>query len=363
MSQIRAVLTVILLLSGSVPARAVLFASTADPAANTNAPAGTLTNSGWQYEGQWNGDFLGTPIAPTFFLTAQHVGGGIGQVFALNGYNYHTVASWNSPDSDLRVWQVAETFPYYAPLFTSTNEVGQHCLVFGRGTQRGGPVVVDGQTNGWSWGGSDHILRWGENDIASIENDPGYGVLLRCTFDRAAPTTNECHLSSGDSSGGLFIQDGAVWKLAGINLAVDGPFSRDGTANTQFSAAMLDLRGLYVGSGMNWTLIPTNSAAAEPSAFYATRISTQLAWLNSVIHFRPGPDLRITAVTRAGSDLHISLATATNRLYRLDRRDDLATGSWTTVTNNLPGTGSIITVTDPAAAGLPQRFYRVELNP
>ena len=351
------------LLLAAAPARAVILASTGDPVANTNAPAGTLTNSGWQYEGQWNGDFLGTPIAPTFFLAAQHVGGSISQVFVLNGYNYHTIAFSDSTNSDLRVWQVAETFPYYAPLFPGTNEVGQHCVAFGRGTQRGNPVVVDGQTNGWSSGGSDHILRWGENDIASIENDPGYGALLRCAFDRDAPTTNECHLSSGDSSGALFIQDGAVWKLAGINLAVDGPFSRDGTTNTQFSAAMLDLRGLYIGSGTNWTLIPTNSAAAEPSAFYATRISTQLGWLHSVIHFQPGPDLRITAVTRAGNDLHISLATATNRLYRLDRRDDLASGSWTTVTNNLPGTGGIVTITDPAAAGQPQRFYRVELNP
>lgn len=363
MSQIRAVLTVILLLSGIAPVRAVILASTADPAANTNAPAGTLTNCGWHYEGRWAGDFLGTPVAPTFFLAAQHVGGSIGQVFALNGYNYHTVAFWNSTNSDLRVWQVAETFPYYAPLFTSTNEVGQHCVVFGRGTQRGGPVVVDGQTNGWSWGGSDHVLRWGENDIASIENDPSLSDFLRCAFDRDAPTTNECHLSSGDSSGAVFIQDGAAWKLAGINYGVDGPFSFNAAGNNSFIAAMLDLRGLYVGGGTNWTLIPTNSPTAEPSSFYATRISTQLEWLNSVIHFRPGPDLRITAVTRAGSDLHISLTTATNRLYRLDRRDDLAAGSWTTMTNNLPGTGGTVTITDPAAAGLPQRFYRVELNP
>lgn len=350
------------LLLAAAPARAVIFASTGDPACNTTAPAGALTNSGWQYEGQWNG-FLGTPIAPTFFLAAQHVGGSTGQVFVLNGYNYHAVAYADSPDSDLRVWQVAETFPYYAPLFTGTNEVGQHCVVFGRGTQRGGPLVVDGQTNGWEWGASDGVQRWGENDIVGIENDPTYGVLLRCAFDRDAPTSNECHLSSGDSSGALFIPDGATWKLAGINLGVDGPFSLDGTTNTQFDAALLDMRGLYAKDGTNWTLIPTNSPAVEPSSFYCTRISTQLGWLNSVIHFQPGPDLRITAVTRVGDDLHISLATATNRLYRLDRRDDLLTGSWTTVTNNLPGTGGIVTVTDPGVAGLPQRFYRVELNP
>ncbi|MCX6894931.1 MAG: hypothetical protein NTZ16_05400 [Verrucomicrobia bacterium] len=350
------------LLLAAAPARAIILASTGDPACNTTAPAGTLTNSGWQYEGRWNG-FLGTLIAPTFFLAARHVGGSTGQVFVLNGFNYHTVAYADSPDSDLRVWQVAETFPVYTPLFTGTNEVGQHCVVFGRGTQRGEPVVINGQTNGWKWGASDGVQRWGENDIASIENDPTYGGLFRCTFDRSAPTTNECHLSSGDSSGAMFIQDGATWKLAGINLGVDGPFSADSSGSNAFQAAMLDLRGFYASDGTNWILIPTNSPTEEPSSFYCTRVSTQLGWLNSVIHFQPGPDLRITAIVRAGDDLQVSLATATNRLYRLDRSSDLASGAWTSVTNNLVGDGGVMTVTDTGAGDGSPRFYRVRLNP
>ncbi len=191
------------------PARAIIFAATDDVTHNTTAPTGTLTNSGWQYEGQW-GAFLGTPIAPTFFLAAQHVGGSPGDVFTFNGFSYHTIAFSNSPDSDLRVWQVAETFPYYAPLFTQTNEVGKHCVVFGRGTQRGAEVVVNGQTNGWLWGLPDAVERWGENDVTEIITDQTLGDFLRCTFDRTASTTNECHLSGGDSSGGVFIKDGAT---------------------------------------------------------------------------------------------------------------------------------------------------------
>ena len=114
MAQKSAAILFSLLLVAS-PARAIIFASTGDPGCNTNAPGGALTNSGWQYEGQW-GTVLGTPIAPTFFLAAQHVGGGIGQAFVLNGFTYHTVAYADSTNSDLRVWQVAETFPYY-PIF------------------------------------------------------------------------------------------------------------------------------------------------------------------------------------------------------------------------------------------------------
>ena len=60
--------------------RAVILFRTADPAANTTAPTGGLSGSGWQFEGLW-GSFLGTPIAPHFFLSAKHVGqaGGIVQ--------------------------------------------------------------------------------------------------------------------------------------------------------------------------------------------------------------------------------------------------------------------------------------------
>jgi len=52
--------------------RAVVLYRT--PTRNTSAPSSMLYNSGWQWEGKWGG-FLGTPIAPNYFITAGHVGG------------------------------------------------------------------------------------------------------------------------------------------------------------------------------------------------------------------------------------------------------------------------------------------------
>lgn len=72
--------------AGFISPHAVLFYSTSDPIHNTTAPTGSLTNSGWQYEGEWNG-FLGTAIAPRYFITAKHVGGSIGDVI-LNGASH-----------------------------------------------------------------------------------------------------------------------------------------------------------------------------------------------------------------------------------------------------------------------------------
>jgi hypothetical protein len=342
----------------AVRSHAVLFKSTADPSYNTNAPTGSLTNSGWQYEGQWNG-FLATPIAPAFFIAAKHVGGSMGDVFVLNGFTYHTVAFSDCPNCDLRVWQVAETFPMYAPLYTNANEVGNHCVVFGRGTQRGDAVIVGGTTSGWKWGSGDGVQRWGENDVTSIYDDPNLGQFLQCTFDRNGGS-NECHLSVGDSSGAMFIQDGSTWKLAGIHYAVDGYFSTDGTTDTQFDAALTDMGGLWIGSGTDWTFI-TNRVYDIPSSFYSTRISSKVSWINSVINFFSGNDLRITGIQLAGTDIQITLATGSNRLYRVEQTSDLVTGVWTTLTNNVAGTGGAVTVTDPGGATQSKQFYRAVL--
>src|SRR5664279_3115326 len=234
---------VITLILCAVRVRAVIFTSTGDPSYNTNAPTGSLTNSGWQYEGQWNG-FLGTPIAPNYFLAAQHIGGSICAPFVFNGLPYTTVTNYDDPSTDLRIWQVAETFPYYAPLYTGSNEVGKLCVVIGRGTQRGSLVTVSGRTNGWMWGASDGVQRWGENTISGVYTNGSDDLLLYANFDLNG-ITNECDLSVGDSSGGMFIENGTTWELAGIHYAVAGPFSYDGSSTDAFNAALVDLRGLY----------------------------------------------------------------------------------------------------------------------
>jgi len=347
----------LMLLAGR--SHAVLFVLTSNITYNTTAPTGSLTSSGWQYEGQW-GSFLGTPIAPRFFLAAKHVGGTMGQVFVLNGFTYHTVAFSDCPNCDLRVWQVAETFPLYAPLYTASNDVGRLCTVFGRGTQRGDAVVVDGQLKGWKWGASDGVERWGENIVVNVHTDASIGELLQATFDRDG-LTNECHLSVGDSSGGLFIQDGSTWKLAGIHYSVDGPFSLDATTNTQFDGVIMDMGGIWFrigpGSWGGYVDDPTD----YPSSFYSTRVSSHVDWINSVINFQPGKDLQITRIRLFRTVAQITLETGSNRLYRVDRCSDLAASVWTSVSNNVVGNGGAVTVTDSGAASQPKRFYRAVL--
>ena len=90
---------------------------------NTAAPDGELADSGWQYQSDWNG-FLGTAISPNHFITAAHIEGSIGGTFTYQGEDYTAVSSATSPDADLRIWQIDDTLPDFAPLYTGSDEIG-----------------------------------------------------------------------------------------------------------------------------------------------------------------------------------------------------------------------------------------------
>lgn len=269
------------------PVQAIILFSTGDPSFNTSQPTGSLTNSGWQFQGTW-GSYLGTPLAASYFITAKHVGGMVGDPFLYQGQSYVTLASYEDPDSDLKIWRVCGRFGSFAPLWTNLSEVGQAMVVFGRGTQRGDEVRVSGQLKGWRWGTYDQVQRWGENVVTDIApGGSGIGDLLQAAFN-ADGGPNEAHLSVGDSGGAVFIQDGSVWKIAGINYSVDGPYNTN-TIGAGFEAAIFDEGGLYTGGDGSW-FARRNSREDRPGALYATRISTRISWIDGILSQTAPPD-------------------------------------------------------------------------
>lgn len=298
-------------------AQAIILFGSGDPAYNTAPPTGVLTNSGWQYQGRWGG-FLGTPIAPQYFVAAQHIGGAIGQAFVYNDVTNFTTAYWDDTNTDLRIWKIDGAFSSYAPLYSTNNETGKQMVMIGRGTQRGDPVYVtsaqtvyatnivslkslglskkeaqqvfpdakiQGQnlivitselvTNtflkGWTFGEADGVMRWGQNTVF------GTGDFLVVPFTGMAGP-NEGYLSFGDSSCGCFIQDkSGAWKLAGIGYGIDGPFALSLT-DPEFYGAIFDESGMYAGG----ILMPL-AGSPRFSYCYMTRISTRLAWIQSII--------------------------------------------------------------------------------
>jgi hypothetical protein len=274
------------------PARAVLLYST--PTRNGTPDSSSIAYPAWQLEGRFQQlgqeTFLLTPIASQYFVTAAHVVHDnpdvLGNAVVFQGQSYAIDTSYASggarfdTGSDLAVGKIQGTFPTFAPLYTSGDEKDKQMVVIGQGTARGGAVNVAGNLQGWGWGAVDHMQSWGQNTvsgIASLEGNKGPGLAF--AFNASDPTA--CTLSSGDSGGGVFIQSGGQWRLAGINYSVDGYYSNVGSASDQFLAAMFDKRGLYEGQGTSWTLI--SGPDPVPASAYATRISSNLDFINTSI--------------------------------------------------------------------------------
>ena len=266
-------------------AQAVILARGAQR--NTSAPYGSwggyLVNSGWQWEGNF-GSFLGTPISSKHFITASHIGGWVGQQFTLNGTTYTTTAMYDDPATDLRIWKVDKTFNSYAPIYTGGSDVGQYMVVYGRGTQRGNEVWSTGGLKGWYNGAFDGVKSWGSNySSGTVWGGSDKGTLLSYAFNKNGGTLDEATLSVGDSGGGVFVHDwDGKWKLAGINYAIDGPFSYWGGSDGGFNASIFDKGGLYTRNGTSWQM-NWDTAADQPTNWYATRITSRSSWINSII--------------------------------------------------------------------------------
>ncbi len=376
----------VLLLALTPLAQAVILFRTADPAANTTAPTGDLDGSGWQFEGLW-GAFLGTPVAPHFFLSAKHIGQAGGS-FSFEGAPYTLVKEFGDPNSDLDLWQVAEAFPVFAPLYTKSDEVGRLTLVIGRGTQRGSEIFTNGVFSGWNWGAGDSVQRWGENLVSAIVTVSPDNDFLYGTFD-AAGLDEEATLSSGDSGGAAFIQDGDAWKLAGIHYAVDGPFYVDASGNGGFDAALFDSRGLYISDGASpphYTLIEGD--APVPAGFYPTRISSKLGWIYSVtdpsgdldadgmsnlveygLHANPTESdisrLPIVAIEDGNLTLtYFKVTTAVDIQYAVEQSTDLVTWITANPTNEIIATQDNVQTVKAKVAidGAPRLFLRLRIT-
>jgi hypothetical protein len=299
---------------------AVILFDDGNPNVNTTAPVGTVANNAWQFEGNW-GAFLGTAIAPHYFISAAHIGQA-GSDFSYAGVTYTIAQSYALADSDLLIWRVNETLPTYAPLYTHLDEEGKHLVVIGRGTERGGAISLDNTERGWSWGAQTYVRRWGENDVADILPYQGHSLIYSTFDNNGAP--NECHLSVGDSGGAVFLNDNGTWKLAGINFAVDDLFTTP-NANTQFEAAIFDARGYYEYDGHNFILETGN--APVPTGFYASRIASELAWIGSVIA-EPQVGREANFLTLTYTRI---VASSTDVVYSIEQSTDLTT--WTPATS------------------------------
>jgi len=90
-------------------------------------------------------------------------------------------------------------------------------------------------------------------------------------------------------------------------------------------------------------------------------LSAQIGEYSSYVILPVHP--HVTAFELTGSTAQLRFTTVSNQLYRVEMTDDLASPSWTLLTNNVPGTGGSVLVIDADAASHRHRFYRVKQLP
>jgi hypothetical protein len=290
---------------------------------NLSAPTGPLANTGWQYFGRMSNTFSGWPIGPKHFLTAAHVGGGAGTTLTMPDGSVYTAISRVGAGGDLAVFEISGTFPTWAPVWNDAvdgSEIGRDAMLFGRGLPRGNaiyyPLPLDQENNpsnlptgptptqlptslpprtglgptpqtsgefrGYEWFLThDYAQSWGTNTPDGVVTDTTYGQLLYFNFtEQGGP--NEAALNGNDSGGAVFVKSpSGTWKLAGIHLGVDGPFSYTPNGPLVYMS-VTDARGLWYQDGANRYQVPFD-ANPLAGASYSTRVAALRSNLSGYI--------------------------------------------------------------------------------
>jgi hypothetical protein len=123
------------------------------------------------------------------------------------------------------------------------------------------------------------------------------------------------------------------------------------------SGQFATINGLTIGNGnqFNPTYNATNLTLGVVAAAGPTVVPADGDPAGSGAPGMPG----IAGVQVADSDIHMHFTTAAGTIYRVEYCNDLAEGQWHVLIENVSGADCIMTLIDPDAANLRQRFYRV----
>jgi len=195
-------------------------------------PASQYYGMNWDYVYKPKG---GSSVAIGYFtlLTADHYSiNKVGETFWINGDNWlvssvETPNEVGQPTPDLRVLHLENLTNQYRPLpgfydlYTGTFSSASSFVLVGLGDTG---VTYNKYYTDTS--GTSGVRRWGTNrfDRLASQTYTTHGTqcfMMRYSKVDGMDTVHESGIGMFDSGGGVFVEDGDTWKLAGINLYRD----------------------------------------------------------------------------------------------------------------------------------------------
>jgi len=251
---------------------AVMIAGT-DGTAHTTAP---VADQGWSYVGQISSKPSSvTYIDNNWFITAYHIkqldtptGVSLGgNSYSINSLSWTRMLNPDSSGADLVMFRVNETVTGLdaQTLVASSVSLGTPLTMIGNGLNRGEEYddgIGNHNTIDGYYYGSGASKRWGSNTVDAVTSefdDVGYGSTygFRTDFDNIE---GEGHAVTYDSGGGVYVQNGETYDLAGIMIAAESGSDANGTYAAFKSDTIIADISVYSDQ------ISTTAAIPEPTA-------------------------------------------------------------------------------------------------
>jgi len=194
---------------------------------------------------------------------------------------------------------------------------------------------------GYIWTGGPGVTgprqSWPTNNVPTVST-PGYDDIVNNYYK-----SNLYHWDP--------VAQAAYLSITNTPASNDMFISYDDTEACQTKVSFA--RNLHLGGIMIWEL--SQDYSASQPAGHRTPLEAALKQALAT------PDF--TGIQRNMQNIELSFSSLPLGLYRILWSSNLLSNSWFTLTNNVPGTGPGLQLTDPAPATNGARFYRVQTPP
>ena len=367
-----------LLLGACADAQAL---AVADLATSEDPPTDKGYSFNWDYVYNYKGASA-SAVDHYWILTAAHVAddGGTGSLI-IDGETYlqqevvlHSQISDpdNNPTADLALVRYDKLLPSYYLLGNSV-PVGAETVVCGFG--RPGDVVSTFFDAYFTEDGTDHSTkRWGTNKIdretTTIYTGPsplgtttnkGFEISISKDRSNAEKTAYEAGCNVFDSGGGMFFNDGGVWKLVGhMTSRLDNGSNYTGNFAVATKYYVNWIKSVIIDYDTDMNGLPdwweAEHGVTDPEGHDDSDSFTNYEeWLADT---DPNDGNSFLEILDYSVETNLVFSSSTNRTYQVEHKDHLAdAAAWQT--NVSWFVGSHPQTEQPVSTSPSNRFYRV----